>query len=68
MEGEAVGSPLSEEKGRCHVCTSNLAEVGHKFKKNQMYRVKTLCRIRKKHTCKDHFIATCEICREHQKK
>ena len=68
VEGEAVGPPMSEDKGRCHVCISNLAGVGHKLKKNQMYRVKTLCRICKKHTCKDHLIATCEICREHQKK
>ena len=68
VEGEAVGPPMSEDQGRCHVCISNLAGVGHKLKKNQMYRVKTLCRICKKHTCKDHLIATCEICREHQKK
>ena len=68
MKGEAVGPPMSEDKGRYHVCISNLAGVGHKLKKNQMYRVKTLCRICKKHTCKDHLIATCEICREHQKK
>ena len=39
MEGEAVGPPLSEDKGRCHVCLSNLAGVRHKLKKNQMYRV-----------------------------
>ena len=62
MEGEAVGPPMSEDKERCHVCISNLAEVGHKLKKNQMYRVKTLRRICKTHTCKDHLIATCEIC------
>ena len=43
VEGVAVGSPMSEDKGRCHVCISNLAGVGHKLKKNQMYRVKTLC-------------------------
>ena len=67
LEGEAVGPPMSEHKGRCHVCISNWAGVGHKLKKNQMYKVKTLCRICKKHTCKDHLIATCEICREHQK-
>ena len=60
VEGEVVGPPISEDKGRCHACISNLAGVGHKLKKNQMYRVKTLCRICKKHTCKDH--------REHQKK
>ena len=46
---------------------SNLAGVGHKLKKNQMYRVKTLCRICKENACKDRLIATCEICREHQK-
>ena len=68
MEGEADGPPMSEDKRICHVCISNLAGVGHKLKKNQMYRVKTLCRIWKKHTCKDHLIATCEICQEHQKK
>ena len=67
VKGEAVGPPMSEDKERCHVCISNLAGVGHKLKKNQN-RVKTLCRICKKHTCKDHLIATCEICREHQKK
>ena len=68
VEGEDVGPPMSEDKGRCHACISNLAEAGIKLKKNHMYRVKTLCRICKNHTCKDHFIATCEICREHQKK
>ena len=55
-------SPMSEDKGRGHGCISNLAGVGHKLKKNQMLRVKTLCRTSKKHTCKDHLIATCEIC------
>ena len=68
VEGEAVGPPMSEDKRRCHVCISNLAGVGHKLKKNQMYRVKTLYRIYKKHTCKDHLIAAYEICQEHQKK
>ena len=68
VEGEAVAPPMSEDKGRCHVYISNLAGVGDKLKKPQMCRVKTLCRICKKHTCKDHFIATCEICREHQKR
>ena len=68
VKGEAVGPPMSEDQGRCHVCISNLAGVGHELKKNQMYRVKTLCRICKKHTCKDHLIATYEICQEHQKK
>ena len=68
VEGEAVGPPISEDKGRCHACISNLAGVGHKLKKNRMYRVKTLCRICKKHTRKYHLIATCEICREHQNK
>ena len=68
VEGEAAGPPLAEDEGRCHVCISNLGEVEHKLKKNQMYRVKTLCRICKKHTCKDHLIATCEICREHHEK
>ena len=68
VEGEAVGPPVSEDKGRWHVCISNLAGVGHKLKKNQTYRVKTLCRICKKHTCKDHLIVTCQICRQHQKK
>ena len=68
MEGEIVGPPVSEDKGRCHVCISNLAGLGHKLKKPQMYGVKTLCRICKKHTCKDHLIEACEICREHQKK
>ena len=68
VEGEAIGPPMPEDKGRCHVCISNLAGVGHKLKKNQMRRVKTLYRICKKHTCKDHLIASCEICREHQKK
>ena len=62
VEGEAVGPPMSEDKGRCHVCISNLACVGHKLKKKQMCRVKTLYRICKKHMCKDHLIATCEIC------
>ena len=65
---KAVGPPMSEDKGRCHVCISNLAGVEHKLKKNQMYRVKTLCRICKKYTCEDYLISTCEICREHQKK
>ena len=60
VEGEAVGPPMSEYKGRCHVCISNSAGVGHKLKENQMYRVKTLCRIYKKHTCKDHLISTNE--------
>ena len=68
VKGEAVGPPMSEDKGRCHVYVSNLAGVGHKLKKNQMYRVKPLCRICKRHTCKDHPIATCEIRREHKKK
>ena len=68
MEGEAVGPLMSEDKGRCHVCISNLAGTGHKLKKNQMYRVKTLCIIYKKHTYKYHLIATCKISREHQKK
>ena len=68
VEDEAVSPPMSEDKGRCHVCISNMAGVGHKLKKNQTYRVKTLFRICKKHKCKDHLIATCEICREHQKK
>ena len=68
VEGEAVGPSMSEDKGRCHVCISNLAGVGHKLKKNQIYRVETLCRICKKHTGKDHLIATCEICQKHQKK
>ena len=68
MEDEAVDPPVSEDKGRCYVCISNLAGVEHELKKNQMYRVKTLCRICKKHTCKDHLIATYEICQEHQKK
>ena len=62
MEGEAVDPPTSEDKGRCHVCISNITGVGHKLKNNQMHRVKTLCRLCKKHTCKDHLIATCEIC------
>ena len=62
VEGEAVGPPMSEDKGRCHVCISNMAGVGHKLTKNQTYRVKTLCRICKKHTCKDLLIETCEIC------
>ena len=62
VEGEAVGPPMSEDKGRCHVFTLNMAGVGHKLKKTQMYRVKTLCRICKRHTCKDHLIVTCEIC------
>ena len=52
VEGEAVGPPMSEDKGRCHVCISNLAGVGHKLKKNQMYRVKALCRICKKQRVK----------------
>ena len=67
-EGEAVGPPMSEDKGRCHACISNLDEVRHKLKKNQMCRVKTLRRICKKPTCKDHLTATFEICRDHQKK
>ena len=62
VEGEAVGPPMSEDKGRCHVCISNLDGIGHKLKKNQMCRVKTLRRICKKHTCKDHLTATFEIC------
>ena len=48
VEGEAIGPPISEDKGRCHVCISNLDGVGHKLKlksikikfklkKNQMY-------------------------------
>ena len=45
VKGEIVGPSVSEDKGRCHVCISNLAGVEHKLKKNQMYRVKTLCRI-----------------------
>ena len=57
VEGDAVGPPMS-----------NLAGVGHKLKRNQMYKMKTLCRICKKHACKDRLIATCEICREHHKK
>ena len=65
VKGEAVGHPMPEDQGRCHVCIPSLGGVGHKLKKNQMYRVKTLCRICK---CKDHLIATCEICQEHQKK
>ena len=36
VEGEAVYPPVSEDKGRCHVCIPNLAGVGHKLKKNQM--------------------------------
>ena len=68
VEGEAVGPPVSEDKGRYHVCISNLAGVGHKSKKNQMYRMKNLFRIYKEHTCKDHLIVTCEICQEQQKK
>ena len=68
VEGKVVGPPMSQDKGRCHVSISNLAGVGHKLKKNQMHRVETLCRICKKHTGKDHLIATCEICQEHQKK
>ena len=58
----SVGSPISEDKERCHVCISNLPGVGHKMIKNQIYRVKTLGRIFKKHTYKDHLIATCKIC------
>ena len=27
VEGEAVGPPMSEDKGRCHVCISNLPGV-----------------------------------------
>ena len=65
VEGEAVGLPTSEDKVRYHTCISNLAGVEHKLKKKQMYRVKTLRRICKKHPCKDHLIATCEICLEH---
>ena len=68
VKGETVGLPTSEDKVRCHICISNLAGVGHKLKKNQMYRVKTLRRICKKHPCKDHLIATCKICLEHQEK
>ena len=34
VEGEAVGTPMSGDKGRCHVCISNLAGLGHKSKKN----------------------------------
>ena len=68
VEGKAVGPLMSEDKGRCHVCISNLDGIGHKLKKNQMCRVKTLCRICKKHTCKDHLTATFEICSDHQKK
>ena len=64
---QGVGPSMPEHKGRCHVCISNLAWVGDKLKKNQMHRVKTLCRIYKKHKCKYHLIAYCEICREHQK-
>ena len=63
VEGQACGPLMSENKGRYHVCISSLAGVGHKLKKNQMHRVKSLCRIFKKHP-----IATCQICREHQKK
>ena len=33
VEGEAVGCSMSEDKGRCHVCISNLAGVGYKLKK-----------------------------------
>ena len=33
VEGEAVDPLISEDKGRCHVCISNLAGVGHKLKK-----------------------------------
>ena len=68
VKGEAVGPRRSEDKGRYHVCISNLDGVEHKLKKNLMHRVKTLCRIYKKHTCKGHLIATCQICQEHQKK
>ena len=68
VEGKAVGPPMSEDNGRCHVCISNLAGVGHKLKRNQMYKMKALCRICKKHTCKDHLTATCETCREHKNK
>ena len=68
VEGESVDPPMSEDTGRCHECISNLTGIEHKLKNNQMYRVKNLCRIRKKHTCKDHLIATCEICGEHQEK
>ena len=68
LEGEAVGPRMSDDEGRCHVCISNLDGVGHKLKKNQMYRVKTLSRICKKHTCKDHLLAICEICQEHPEK
>ena len=32
-EGEDVGPPMSEDKGKCYVCISNLAGVGHKLKK-----------------------------------
>ena len=62
VEGEAIGPPMSEDKGRCHLRISNLAGVAHKLKKNQMCRVKAFCRICKEHTCKDHLIATCKIC------
>ena len=36
VEGEAVGLPILEDKGRYHVCISDLAGVGHELKKNQM--------------------------------
>ena len=48
VEGKTAGPPISENKGRCDACISNLAGLGHKLKKNQMYRVKTLCRTCKK--------------------
>ena len=28
VDGEAVGPPMSEDKGRCHVFISNLVGVG----------------------------------------
>ena len=68
VEGEAVGPSIPVNKGRRHVCILNLVGIGHKLKNNHMYKVKNLRRICKKHTCKDHLIATCEICQEHQKK
>ena len=45
VEGEAIGPPMSENKGRCHLRISNLAGVAHKLKKNRMCRVKAFCRI-----------------------
>ena len=35
-ESEAACPPMSEDKGRCHVCISNLTGVGHKLKKNRI--------------------------------